>query len=161
MAGPKQSRLAPSVKGSKADRDTSKSRVTQDKAQQKIDLARKAFENRRKVYKKQLADAYKLQKDIDKMIKAGEDKERIERQFLGQVKKYATQLKALEKQLKADQVDLGEHIEKPQTLTATVRISQKPLTAAKPYAPYGEFAVSLAVVILILKWYLEVKFKKR
>lgn len=161
MPRPNKSRMNPSERVSDIDRKESKKNVALSKASQQAEMAQKAFEKRRKDFQRQLSQVLKLQKDIDKLVKERKEKQVVEQRFLGQVKKAVEQYKSLSKQVKIDSKSLTSFVENPQTLSKMVQVAPQPNVGPPQKMYYGDVAMMLAVMVVILKSYLEIQFKKK
>lgn len=160
MARPAPNRRNPGNKVSKLDRDTSKKNVAINKAQQKQELAAgKAFVQRQKQIKSDLAELEKLHKRIKAIIEKTSEDRKLDQQFLGQIKKFYKDKTALKKQLEVDYKSFEGIVEKPQMYSQVVAQASK-VPNPSPDMTYGNASLMLGILIVILNRLLQMRAKK-
>lgn len=159
MAKPPPGREKPGSKVSKLDRDTSKKNVALNKVKQRDAMAVKAFSQRQKQVKDDLANIKKLKKVIDAAIAKVTKDRQLDQRFLGQIVKYYKGKAALAKQLKVDHKAFAEVVDKPQVYQAMIsQVSKLPEPNIK--MTYGDVSLLLGILVVILNRVLQLNAKK-
>lgn len=159
MAKPPPGREKPGSKVSKLDRDTSKTNVALNKVKQRDAMAVKAFSQRQKQVKDDLANIKKLKKVIDAAIAKVTKDRQLDQRFIRLIGKFCKTNAELTKQLKADQKSFAEIVDKPQTYQTMISQVSK-ISEPKVDMTYGNASVMLAILIVFLKRWLQLKLKK-
>lgn len=145
---------------SKLDRDTSKRNVAQNKVQQRVDFARqqaaKTLQQAQKAWKKDLDAVRKLQAAIDKLEEEIKAQRTLDQRFTGQVKKFATEIVELDKQMKKFGKETGEV-----KMFAEVSVAARKLPQPSQVKTYADLSIFLAVMVVILRRVLMLRLDKR
>lgn len=141
-------RRKPGREPSRLARDTSKKNVSLNKAAQKGDMALKAMakklEEQQRAWKKQRDDAAKLQAGLEKLMQKIKDDRTLDQRFMGQVKKFGSELVKLEKQMKV----LAKASENPKTF-AEVQVQATRVPAVSKVQTYADLSMFLAMLIVV------------
>lgn len=150
------SRNKPGKEPSKVQRDTSKKDVALNKAQQKRDMAikvmQKKLEAEQKLWKKQRDDANKLKTALDAILAKVKENRTLDQRFLGQVKKFGSEIIKLEKQLKV----YGKASGDIKTFTE-VQVQAARMPTPSKVQTYADLSLFLAAMIVLLNRALQLR----
>lgn len=153
-------RRSPGQETTKQQRDKSKKDVALNKAEQKRDMAMKAMATKlaaqQKLWSKQRDDAIKLKKALDGVMAKIKEDRTLDQRFLGQIKKFGSELVKLEKQLKV----FGKASDNTKTF-AEVQVQTGRISNVSKVQTYADLSLFLAAMIVLLNRALKLRMSKK